>query len=74
MEQETKISLYTFIGMALTCLAIGWLIKDRVDSIIPFVIFLVGILGCFGLIYRAIDEKRWEGIVRTVRDEFSHKK
>jgi len=73
MQQENKMSLYTFIGMALTCLAIGWLIKDKIDSIVPFVIFLVGILGCFAMIYKAADEKRWESIVHSVKEEFKHK-
>jgi F0F1-type ATP synthase assembly protein I len=70
VNQETKISLYTFVGMGLVCLALGWIIKDKIHSGAPFVIFLFGILICFLLTYKTINAVKWENI----RDQFKHKK
>lgn len=74
MEQETKISLLTVLGAVLSCLALGWIIRDNIDNIAPLIIFIVGILGVFGAIYWVVDGKRWENVISIVREEFAKRK
>jgi hypothetical protein len=71
---DNKISLYTSIGMGLTCLCIGWVIRDRIDNILVLIAFLIAIFGIFIKIYLIVDGERISDIVQGLKEEFSKHK
>lgn len=74
MSDEGKISLLTWIGIIVVCLAAGWIIGHEVDSIAVLIGFLLIIGGIFGWIKYIQNENKWIEIAKQIKGDLDKKK
>jgi undecaprenyl pyrophosphate phosphatase UppP len=73
MSDEGKISLLTWIGIIVVCLAVGWIIGHELDNIMILVGFLLIIGGIFAWIKYIQSEQKWLEIAKQIKGDLDKK-